>query len=167
MVAKFNHNRLSMPNKITRPRPPEQDKYIFSEGINYLETGKTSIWGTGDKETLELLRKIRIRGRWLNLAAGDGRYNQQLLKKADYVVASDVDENALSKLWQTTPEKYRTKLEIKAFDLTNRFPFENNYFDGVFCTGILHIFPRKILEDIIEEADRVLKPDGKIIENFE
>src|SRR3989338_9201956 len=98
--------------KITKPREPEQDKYILTEGINYLETGETSICGTGDEDTMELLKKIQIRGEWLNLAAGDGRYNLNLLRKADFVVASDIDESALSKLWHNTPEQYKKKLKI-------------------------------------------------------
>lgn len=46
--------------KITKPRTPEQDKYIFTEGIDYSKTEKTSIWGTGDKDTLELLKKLKF-----------------------------------------------------------------------------------------------------------
>ena len=78
--------------KITKHHKPEEDEYIFTEGINYFETSKVSIWGTGDKDTLELLKKVEIRGKWLNLAAGDGRYNLNLLEKADFVVASDIDD---------------------------------------------------------------------------
>ena len=95
--------------KITKPTKPEEDKYIFTEGIDYFTTRKTSIWGTGDKDTLQLLKKIEIHGKWLNLAAGDGRYNLNLLKKADFVVTSDIDESALSKLWHNTPDKYKQK----------------------------------------------------------
>src|SRR3989344_1657398 len=104
--------------KKTKPRKPEQNKYIFTEGIDYSKTEKTSIWGVGDKDTLELLKKIEIRGKWLNLAAGDGRYNLNLLEKADSVVASDIDESALDKLWQNTPEQFKSKLKTKVFDIT-------------------------------------------------
>lgn len=153
-------------NRITKPYKPEEGEYIITEGINYFETGKTSIWGTGDKETLELLEKIEIHGKYLNLAAGDGRYNANLLEKADFVIASDIDESALSKLWHTTSEKYKTKLATKSFDITKRFPFDNNSFDGVFCTGTLHLFPTKIFENIFYEIDRVLKPNGRTIIDF-
>src|SRR3989344_7536359 len=108
--------------KTTKPREPEEDKYIFAEGIDYSKTETTSIWGTGDKDTLELLKKIGIRGKWLNLAAGDGRYNLNLLEKADFVVASDIDESALNKLWQNTPDDFKTKLQTKVFDITKKFP---------------------------------------------
>lgn len=152
--------------QVAKPHKPKEDRYIFTEGINYFETGKASIWGTGDKDTLGLLRKIEIHGKWLNLAAGDGRYNLDLLKKADYIVASDIDKSALSKLWHNTPKNYREKLDTKALDITKKFPFEDGLFDGIFCTGTLHLFPKKILRKIIFEINRVLKPNGQVIIDF-
>ncbi|HIG93358.1 TPA: class I SAM-dependent methyltransferase [Candidatus Woesearchaeota archaeon] len=152
--------------KITKPHEPEEDQYIFTEGIDYSKTEKNSIWGTGDKDTLELLKDIEINGKWLNLAAGDGRYNLNLLEKAYFVVASDIDESALSKLWQKTPDKLKTKLQTKVFDITKKFPFENNSFNGVFCTGTLHLFPKEILRQIFSEIDRILKPNGRILIDF-
>ncbi len=152
--------------KITKPREPEDEKYIFTEGIDYSKTEKPSIWGTGDKDTLELLKKIEIRGKWLNLAAGDGRYNLNLLEKASFVIASDIDESALDKLWQNTPDKFKAKLQIEVFDVTKKFPFENNSFDGVFCTGTLHLFPKEILRQVFSEIDRILKSHGKILIDF-
>ncbi len=163
----FIVERLHSPmRKITKLRKPEQDKHIYSEGIDYLRTGRVSIWGAGDKKTIDILRTAEIHGKWLNLAAGDGRYNIHLLEKADVVVASDVDESALSKLWNNTPKPYQPKLETAVVDITQKFPYENNSFDGVFCAGTLHLFPKMVLEGIIEEIDRVLKKDGKIILDF-
>lgn len=152
--------------KITKSHKPKDNKYIFTEGINYFETGKTSIWGTGDKDTLELLKKIKIHGKCLNLAAGDGRYNLNLLEKADFVIASDIDESALSKLWHNTPKKYRKKLDTKVFDITKSFPFGDDQFDSIFCTGTLHLFPKKVLQKIIFEINRVLKATGRVIIDF-
>jgi ubiquinone/menaquinone biosynthesis C-methylase UbiE len=152
--------------KITTPHSPDESESIFTEGIDYFKTGEESIWGKRDKETLELLNKEKISGRWLNLAAGDGRYNIQLLKKADTVTASDVDEGALSKLYNNTPDKYREKLQTVSFDLAQKFPFDGHYFDGVFCTGTLHLFPQSKLENIVKEIDRVLRPGGKLIIDF-
>lgn len=152
--------------KITKPREPEEEKYIFTEGIDYSKTDKTSIWGTGDKDTLELLKKIEIHGKWSNLAAGDGRYNLNLLEKADFVVASDIDESALNKLRQNTPDKYKPKLQTEVFDITKKFSFDNASFDGVFCTDTLHLFPKEILRQIFSEINRILKPSGRILIDF-
>ena len=153
-------------DKITKPVKPEEDKFIFTGGIDYFTTGKTSIWGLGDEDTLHLFKKIEIHGRWLNLAAGDGRYNLNLLEKADFVIASDIDKSALSKLWHNAPEKYKAKLSTNVFDITKKFPLENNSFDGIFCTGALHLFPKEVLQQIISEIDRVLKPKGRLIIDF-
>lgn len=153
-------------DKITKPRKPKEEKYIFTEGINYFDNGKMSIWGNGDKAVKKILEKINISGEWLNLAAGDGRYNNKLLQKASFVVASDIDVCALSKLWHSAKTKHKPKLKIKVFNITKRFPFKNFSFDGVFCTGILHFFPEKILKSIFLEIDRILKYNGKIIIDF-
>lgn len=141
-------------------------KKDFPEHIDYSKTGSLPIWGAGDKATLELLDKTEIKGKWLNLAAGDGRYNFKLLKKANFVVASDMDEGALAKLSSTTPKQYKAKLQTKPFDIAKRFPFEDGTFDGVFCTGALHFFPKEALEGIFAEINRVLKPEGKVMIDF-
>ncbi len=152
--------------KITKSCPVDEKEYIFTENINYFDTGKQSIWGKGDKETLKLLNKEQIKGDWLHLAAGDGRYNLILLKKADSVIVTDIDASTLSKLWHYTPERYKPKLKVKIFNLIDKFPFKDNSFDGVFNTGTLHLFPPKIARNIFKEIDRVLKPDGKVIIDF-
>lgn len=152
--------------KITKPCEPEEEKHILTEGIDYFETGRESIWGDEEKETLNLLNKTEIHGKWLNLAAGDGRFNAQLLKKVGIVVASDIDEGALSKLWFITPKEYKSKLRTAAFDITQKFPFENKSFDGVFCAGTLHMFPKEILRGIFCEINRILKTHGKVFIDF-
>ena len=158
-----------MINKTTSfpPVPPDEKKGIFTEGIDYQTTSQNSIWGHGYEETLRLLKKGIIKGgRWLNLAAGDGRYNQLLLQNADSVVATDIDAGALDKLRRNTPDKYKNKLFTAVFDLTKNFPLGDAEFDGIFCTGILHLFPKKVLGKIISEVDRILKPGGKVIFEF-
>jgi len=145
---------------------PDEEKHIFTEGIDYSKTGKDSIWGKGDPDMLIFLNEAEFPGKWLNLAAGDGRYNPILLEKAESVTASDIDESALFKLLNNTPKMFRAKLKTEVFDLTKKFPFEDNSFDGMFCTGTLHLFPKEVLPPIISEIDRVLKPKGRIIFDF-
>ncbi len=142
------------------------DRFVFAEDIDYLKTGRSSIWGEGDRDTVELLKRMKISGRWLNLAAGDGRYNRGLLEKADAVVASDIDAGVLRKLRNITPERLRHKLKTVVFDITETFPFSDHSFDGVFCTGTLHLFPEEMLRFIFSEITRVLRPGGKIIIDF-
>ena len=149
-----------------RPTPPNQRKHILTEGIDYLETGKRSVWGGKDKVMGDALRAMRLRGAWLNLACGDGRYNLVLLKKARHIVAADIDKSALAKVRKITPPKYIHKLDTKAFDMTKRFPFKAHTFDGIFNTGTLYLFPVPIFHEIIKEMDRVLKPGGMLLFDF-
>ena len=149
-----------------RRREPNQSKCIFSEGIDYLKTGRRSIWGRGDRETIDCLNKTPLHGQWLHVAAGDGRYNLQLLKKTDRLVAADIDESALHKLRRNTPQILRKKLHLAVFDITKKFPLRDHSFDGILCFGTLHLFPKRILRNISKEIDRVLKPGGMVILDF-
>ena len=45
------------------------EQLIFTEDIDYSQTGNESIWGNGDQETVSYLQEIlnqgRIKGTWL------------------------------------------------------------------------------------------------------
>lgn len=152
--------------KKSKTLPSNEKRYIFTEGIDYLSTGKPSIWGEGEKETLEVMSKTEFNGKWMNLAAGDGRYNNLLLEKASGVVATDLDPGALEKLKINTPYNLRKKIKTKVFKILDPFPFRNEFFDGVFSTGTLHLFPESKLIKIFKEIDRVIKPKGNIFIDF-
>ena len=149
-----------------QPLLPQEDKNIYSEGIDYALTGGKSIWGTEDQLTMDALERTDIHGRWLNLCAGDGRFNDLLLKKADQVVVSDIDPGALEKLQRITPQELRSKLTLQTCNVTEPLPFTDVFFDGIFCTGTLHLFPRPVFLKIRNELDRILKPGGVMILDF-
>ncbi len=144
----------------------DKKTYYYLEDIDYLATSDESIWGSGDKETLQRLEKEHLAGKWLNLAAGDGRYNEILLRKANKVVATDFDMGALEKLQLQTPTELQGKLKIKRVDLNERLPFDDGEFDGVFNTGTIHLFPETMVEDILVEIDRVTKIGGRLFLDF-
>ncbi|MFB6213667.1 MAG: methyltransferase domain-containing protein [Candidatus Nanohaloarchaea archaeon] len=131
-----------------------------------VEIRSSPIWGEGDEETLKAIENEEINGKWLNLAAGDGRYTPELLEKVDELVATDIDEKALNKLSNSLSQSQRENLEKNVFDLTESFPFQKDSFDGVFCTGTLHLFGKETLKEVFEEIDRVLKTEGKLIFDF-
>lgn len=125
-----------------------------------------SKWGIEEKETLNAINKIEFKGKVLNIAAGDGRFNGKLLELADEVVAVDINEEELKELEDKCPKDFKNKLNIKCMDITKRFPFEENTFDVVFCTGTLHLFDAETIEIILNEIKRVLKNNGKILLDF-
>jgi SAM-dependent methyltransferase len=152
-----------MPKRVIRRNPK---KYVFTEEIDYSVTGKTPIWGKGDKKTSQFLARAKLKGNWVNLAAGDGRYSATLLKKVDSLLVVDIDRSALEKLWRTTPPAYRRKLKRKVADITKKLPFQSESFEGALCTGVLYAFPPRVFVNIAQEMDRILKPGGTIIVDF-
>ncbi len=145
---------------------PNEQKNIYTDDVDYANTPDDSVWGTEDKATNDLLQSTKITGKWLNLCAGDGRFNNHLLNSANEVVAVDVDESALQKLIRITPKILSNRLTTKAMNVTKPFPFDDNTFDGVFCVGTLHLFPKPIFKKIFNEIERVLKQNGRIIIDF-
>jgi len=144
--------------------PPNERKSIFTEELDYSQTGEDSIWGKGYDITLKKIKEGLINGgNWINVAGGDGRYCPELLENADFVTATDIDSGALKKLKRVTPEKDRSRLDIVAFNMAKKFPFADGEFNGAFCAGILHLFPKKMLPEILKEFKRIVKPGGRIV----
>lgn len=132
-------------------------------GSSVYGSSANSIWGPEEKETLELIQKTKIKGYWLNLAAGDGRYNSSLLERADRVLTSDIDPDSLKSLEKRTPKALKSKLETLVFDISKKFPLKNGFFDGIFCAGAFHLFEKKTLLKIFPEISRVLRKNGVFI----
>ncbi len=62
-----------------------------------------SKWGIQEQETLDTINKIGLSGNILNVAAGDGRFNNVLLKASDSVTAVDIDKSDLNILINNCP----------------------------------------------------------------
>ena len=107
----------------------------------------------------------------LEVGCGSGAFTTfvaRAIGEKGKVYALDIQEKML--------EQLKNKLlkpdnrDIKNIEMINKsayeLPFENNSFNGVFCTGTLHLFPKEILRQIFSEMDRILKPDGRILIDF-
>lgn len=123
-------------------------------------------WGIEEPETLSAINKVGFQGKILNLAAGDGRFNNELLELANRVIAVDIDPNELAKLKSNCNSNFKNKLSTQTLDITKKLPFVDKTIDGVFCTGTLHLFNVETIKMILEEIKRVLKIDGKIVIDF-
>ncbi|MBQ9834524.1 MAG: class I SAM-dependent methyltransferase [Bacilli bacterium] len=125
-----------------------------------------SKWGIEEPETLSVIQRVGFYGNVLNIAAGDGRFNNKLLEMANKVLAIDIEDKELKILEDNCPNKFKSKLQTKKVDITEVFPFGDDKFDGIFCTGTLHLFKKETIIKILKEIKRVLKPKGKIILDF-
>lgn len=149
--------------EFAKPVPADEKNYIFTEGIDYTKTSSTSIWGPEDKATQDMLKRtVKEGSTWVNLAAGDGRYNTIIASIAKKVVDVDIDRGALNKLLENTTEQYRGKLQLETFNLVEKFPLESGMYDGVFNSGTLYLFPEEVFVKMASEISRILKVGGYI-----
>ena len=96
----------------------------------------------------------------LEIGVGQGTDIVSYAKHGSIVSGIDLTENAIEV----------TKKHLEAFNLTSEkmlvadaenLPFDDNYYDLVFCFGVLHHTPNT--DKGIQEILRVLKPGGKFI----
>ena len=125
-----------------------------------------SKWGIEEKETLDAINEIGLSGNILDVAAGDGRFINELLKLSQSVTAIDTYKEELDCLKNNCFKEYSNKLNIEIVDITKAFPYEDNLFDGIFCTGTLHLFNKDKIGFIVKEIERCLKKNGKIVLDF-
>ncbi len=137
-----------------------------SEDINYKPSPSGYVWGTLNPDLVTVAERANINGAWLNLAAGDGRYNELLIDKCESLTAFDLDKNALDRLVEHIPPSQREKIELAVGDLTNPLPFSTDQFDGCLSTGILHLFHEAVLHKIFAEIFRILQPQASFIMDF-
>ena len=125
-----------------------------------------SKWGIEEIETLDAINEVGLSGNILDVAAGDGRFINELLKLSQSVTAIDINKEELDYLKNNCPEEFLSKLNIEVVDITKTFPYEDEFFDSAFCTGTLHLFDNNSIEFIIKEIERCLKKNGKIVFDF-
>ncbi len=137
-----------------------------SKNIKYDLGPDNYVWGVQHPVIIGLAERANIHGTWLNLAAGDGRYNNLLVDRCQSIIAFDLDEKALHRLVERLPATHRGKIRSVVGDMTAPFPFPAGEFDGCLCTGVLHLFKEPVLRRIFEEIFRVLRPRSSFIMNF-
>lgn len=143
----------------------KEDNLIFVEKIDYFTIGNESLWGSGEKETLSVIASEIQGGEWADLASGDGRYAVNITNNVKKLYAIDIDKNALRKLQSRIQTNEVNKVELIQMNLVN-LGFRNFSFDGIICTGILHLFPKEVLIRLFPQIISILKPEGKLIIDF-
>ena len=111
-----------------------------------------SKWGIEEKETLDAINEIGLSGNILDVTAGDGRFINELLKRSQSVTAIDINKEELDYLKNNYHKEYSNKLNIEIVDITKAFPYEENLFDGIFCTGTLHLFNKDTIGDYSDKT---------------
>jgi ubiquinone/menaquinone biosynthesis C-methylase UbiE len=118
---------------------------------------------SADRAATEFL--ARGKHRILDLACGVGRDTFHLEKRGLSVIAADAALNGARAAGKT-----RSTLEANAHFVVadaRYLPFQNGWFDGIYCFGLLHEFTgqhrKNDVEQVLSEARRVLSHQGILV----
>ncbi len=109
---------------------------------------------------------------WLDAGCGPAKISQLIWKKSEKKLSKIIGIDIVLKPALETIEKLKEPmpLELKAASIGKKFPFPDNYFDGIvanLCLSYVTDFEGKTgkaaLEAVLEETFRVLKPGGHLI----
>src|SRR5699024_2281800 len=100
--------------------------------------------------------------RILDLGCGTGRHSLFFAQYGFEVFASDISKESTDVLQEKIHRKNISNISIYNFSFQNIL-FEDDFFDAVICTSVLHHALLKDIERGIAEIYRVLKPEGCLI----
>jgi ubiquinone/menaquinone biosynthesis C-methylase UbiE len=107
---------------------------------------------------VSLMKEERVK-KVLDLGCGSGRHTVMLAKEGFEVYATDISREAL-RLTKKWLEESKLSATIKIASCYDRFPFENNFFDAIISTQVIHHNYHDKVKFCISEIERVLKPKG-------
>ncbi len=106
----------------------------------------------------------RVRGMHvLDVGCGVGYGAKLLAKRAQQVVAVDVDEYALHYGEMTYPDDRIQRVRVAPISTTQGLPFEDGSFDAVVTFEVIEHIPVEHIEAFFAEIARVTKPEGMLI----
>lgn len=137
------------------------DKEIFDENFQFLIENPAikkreqtyDDWLEDYEEEIEKCKTPIV-----DLGCGLGNNTDYLIQKGKEVLACDYSKVAIETIQREMP-----KAKTSLFDMTQKFPIEDNFTDVVIADLCLHYFDKKITEDIIREIKRILKPNGILL----
>ena len=110
---------------------------------------------------LEQFKEIinNINDEIIDLGCGvTGNNTLYLLENKKKVISCDIAEEALKVIKENIPNS-----KTLCFDMTEKFPFEDNFTSMIIADLSLHYFSEETTKKIVEEIKRVLKSDGYLI----
>lgn len=129
----------------------------WEQAFNTLDKRAFSVEAIGGYDFSEFVASYASKGSViLDYGCGRGEMVQQLRRQG------------YSNTFGTEPSAFLLDLATEGRDFLRlmhgpRIPFEDAYFDLVYCSGVLHHIDWDHLTTVLEEIRRVLKPSGKFI----
>ncbi len=133
-------------------------KNIFSALLNQPKIFDLFLKLFGDRTIIKKVIRdeldIQNEGKILDLGCGTG--DLSLVFSPHNYIGVDFSRDYL----EFARKKYKRNFIL--MDAANLL-FDDNYFDLVFVSGLLHHLPNEILQRVLEEVKRVIKPTGKVL----
>lgn len=116
---------------------------------------------------LDSVQRFKKKGykRVLDVGCGYGKHSIYLAEHNFNVNSIDISSEAVEWLKDYTASKSMNNITVLKADI-NKLPFENDYFDVVICSSVLHHQCLKQIQNSISEIQRVLKQKGCLLFDF-
>ncbi len=117
--------------------------------------------GTLEPEIKKLEELLKKSGgtRILDVGCGTGRHAIHFAKRGFEVQGFDNTEDSVERAKQLLKAE-NLIAELRIWDMSKPFPYENNFFDAVIASRVIHHTTSSIIERIVSEISRVLKEEG-------
>lgn len=109
---------------------------------------------------VKLFKKKGIK-KVLDLGCGSGRHTVYLSKRGFEVYGIDIAQKGI-KITKDWLKKERLRTSLKVGNMYKKLPYPNNFFDALISTQALHHNRIGSIRKLIQEIERVLKPEGLI-----
>ena len=116
------------------------------------------------KENIQLFKEMGYE-RILDIGCGYGKHSIYLAENNFNVTSIDINAQAIEWLKRYIDRKSISNITLIQADM-NSLPFQDNYFDAVICTSVLHHQDFKQIENSISEIYRVLRRRGYFLFDF-
>lgn len=101
----------------------------------------------------------------LDIGCGYGKHSIYLSQNDFNLTSIDINKQAIEWLKKYIDINHINNINVIKVNINN-LPFENDYFDGVICSSVIHHQRLKEIRNSISEIYRVLKQNGCILVNF-
>ncbi|EAI3914765.1 class I SAM-dependent methyltransferase [Campylobacter lari] len=106
-----------------------------------------------------VFKNFKKESKILDLGCGAGRHVKFLAENNYITYGCDYSHSGV-KHTKELLNQYNLKAQVELANV-NELPYENEFFDGILCWGVLYYNNKEVIEKAACEIYRVLKQDGK------
>lgn len=130
------------------------DKFYKKEGKPYKKILKEM------PRIVKFFKKRNVK-RVLDLGCGTGRHLVYLAKQGFEVYGLDISRHGI-RIAKKYLKQEKVKAKLKIGDIYKRLPYEDDFFDAIVSTKVIHHGKIEDIRKVIKEMERILKPKGLI-----